>query len=206
MILVFISLLLVCVRSQPGPSTQPSAETTPPVARVQFSRLPAFNEQRIRNARRISDGIRDISGLTPPVVAEDCTHVYYMYALRYAEEQAGLSRNLFCKAMVAEGFYARGGYVKPLYLEPLYQQKICFGPNGYPFTASPRFNQLSYQRGLCPTVERLQDKEVIISTAFRPPATERDADLFIEACHRILTARDALIRAESSGSLPADLP
>ncbi len=172
------------------------------VARVQFARLPSFNNQRIRNAERISHGLKGTPGLIPPVVAEGCSHVYYMYPLRYDEAQTGMSRELFCKAMMAEGFYARGGYVKPIYLEPLYQQKICFGPNGFPFSASPRSKQLSYQRGICPTVERLQDQEIIISTAFRPPATERDADLFVAACQRILAARDALVRADVSGVLP----
>lgn len=169
------------------------------VARVQFARLPALNEQRIRNATRINEGLKDIAGIVPPVVAPDCTHVYYMQAIRFDERQTGLSRELFSKAMAAEGFYARSGYLRPLYLEPLYQRKICFGSKGFPFVANSRNEQISYKKGICPTAERLQDHEIIISTAFRPPAGEHDADLFIEACHRILAARDDIVRAEAAG-------
>jgi perosamine synthetase len=165
------------------------------VARVQFERLPELNAWRIGNAERLSKVLAEIPGLTPPAVADNCSHVYYLYGLKFDEKIVGLPRDLFCRAVSAEGFYARGGYVKPIYLEPMYQRKIAFGPNGFPFTANPRNKNLSYAQGICPVVERMQDKEIIITTAFLPPNTEEDIELFAEACRQVIANRDALLAA-----------
>lgn len=165
------------------------------VANVQFDRLAELTEWRIRNADRLTTGLKQIPGLTPPAVGEGCRHVYYLYAVKYDESRVGLPRELFCKAVTAEGFYVRAGYVKPIYLEPLYQRKICFGPNGFPFTANPRNDRLSYARGICPTVERLQDRELVLTTAFLPPNTEADVDLFVAACRKVIDNRATLLAA-----------
>lgn len=165
------------------------------VANVQFARMDELTEWRVRNADRLTRGLKEIPGLTPPAVAEGCRHVYYLYAIKYDEEKVGLPRELFCQAVTAEGFYVRAGYVKPIYLEPLYQKKICFGPNGFPFTANPRNASLSYARGICPTVERLQDRELILTTAFLPPNTEADVDLFVAACRKVIDNRESLLAA-----------
>jgi len=168
------------------------------VARVQFDRLPELNDWRIGNALRMSEGLSSISGITPPVVADDCSHVFYLYCMRYDEKTVGLPRDLFCRAVAAEGFYVREGYIKPIYLEPMYQRKIALGPDGFPFTANPRNANLSYERGICPVAERMQDKELVLTTAFLPPNTDEDVDLFIAACHRVIDSRDALLAARDS--------
>ena len=43
----------------------------------------------------------------------------------YDEKVTNIPRELFVKAVNAEGFPLRTGYVKPIYLEPVYQKKIC---------------------------------------------------------------------------------
>jgi len=163
------------------------------VARVQFGRLPEFNEWRIGNALRMSEGLKSIPGITPPTVADDCSHVFYFYCMRYDEETVGLPRDLFCRAVSAEGFYMRAGYIKPVYLEPMYQKKIALGPDGFPFTANPRNANLSYEQGICPVAERMENKELILTTAFMPPNRDEDVDLFIAACRRVIDARGALL-------------
>jgi perosamine synthetase len=166
------------------------------VARVQFGKLDALNATRIALADRMTAGLSQLPGITPPAVRENCTHVYYFYVMRYDESKTGIPRDLFCKAVQAEGFPLRAGYVKPLYLEPLYQQKICFGKNGYPFTASTRNLEISYQRGLCPVTERLQDHEIMLTGAIYPPLTNEHVDGFVEAFAKVLANRDALMRAK----------
>jgi dTDP-4-amino-4,6-dideoxygalactose transaminase len=163
------------------------------VARCQFRKLRGLNAERARLADRLTQGLSEISGLTPPVVEKDCTHVYYFYAIRFDEDEIGMPRDLFAKAVEAEGFTLRAGYVKPLYLEPLYQKKICFGPNGYPFTANPRNKNLSYAKGLCPTVERLNERELMITNIIYPPLTEADMDEFVVSCRKVIASRDALL-------------
>jgi len=166
------------------------------VALVQFRKLDELNASRIILANRLTEGLSKLPGITPPKVNNDCIHVYYFYVMKYDEEVTGIPRDLFVKAVTAEGFPLRGGYVKPIYLEPLYQNKICFGKNGYPFVANPRNNEISYERGICPVVERLQDKELLIANIVFPPYIENDMDNFVEACAKVLSNRDALMASE----------
>lgn len=164
------------------------------VAQEQFRKLPAMNAERLKLAKRLTANLSKLPGITPPKVADDCKHVYYMYVMKYDEKVTGIPRSLFVEALNAEGCFIRGGYVQPIYLEPLYQKKICFGRSGFPFTANPRNANLSYAPGLCPTCERLQDRELMLTAVMQPPQTEEDMDLFAEACAKVLSNRDALLK------------
>ncbi len=168
------------------------------VARVQFAKLEALNAARVQLADRLSAGLADMKGLRPPHIAEGNTHVYYFYPIRYDAAAVGLPRDVFCRAVEAEGYTLRPGYVKPIYLEPLYQQKICFGPNGFPFSANPRNDTLVYRRGMCPVVERLADAELMVTNITYPPLTEADMDGFVEACRKVIRNRDRLLEVNSA--------
>ena len=163
------------------------------VASVQFERLPELNEWRCNNAEYLSKRLGDVGWLVPPVVAEGCTHVYYLYCMKYDEAAAGIPRDLFCKALSAEGFYVRSGYIKPVYLEPMYQQRIAMGRSGFPFTANPRIDEISYAPGLCPTVERMEFSELILTTVFLPPSDKTDIDKFVDAINKITDNKDLLV-------------
>jgi perosamine synthetase len=163
------------------------------VGAVQFSKLDALNAARVALAERMTAGLSKLPGITPPAVRENCTHVYYFYVMRYNEAETGIPRDLFCEAVQAEGIPLRAGYVKPLYLEPIYQRKICFGKNGYPFTASTRNADISYQRGLCPVTERLQDHEVMLTGAIYPPLSNEHVERFVEAFAKVIANRNALL-------------
>jgi dTDP-4-amino-4,6-dideoxygalactose transaminase len=170
------------------------------VACIQFDRLSELNEWRVKNAEHLSHALKQMPGLTPPAVAEDCAHVYYLYALKYDKEVVGLPRDLFCKAVAAEGFPIWAGYLKPIYLEPMYQRKIALGPGGFPFTANPRNANLSYAQGICPVTERLQDEELVLTTSFLPPSTAADIDQLIGAIERVLLNRTAISAAFDGGA------
>lgn len=163
------------------------------VARVQFEKLPALTRPRVQLADRLREGLSKIPGITPPVVRDGCTHVYYFFTMKYDEQIIGLPRQLFADAVRAEGFPITAGYVKPLYLEPLYQQRIGFGKNGAPFSLNPYIDETTYRRGICPVVERLQDSELLWTNITYPPLTEKEMDGFVEACAKVLRNRDKLI-------------
>jgi perosamine synthetase len=163
------------------------------VARVQFEKLPALTRPRVQLADRLREGLSKIPGITPPVVRDGCTHVYYFFTMKYDEQITCLPRQLFADAVRAEGFPIAAGYVKPLYLEPLYQQRIGFGRNGAPFSLNPHIDETTYRRGICPVVERLQDSELLWTNITYPPLTEKEMDGFVEACAKVLRNRDKLI-------------
>jgi dTDP-4-amino-4,6-dideoxygalactose transaminase len=163
------------------------------VARVQFSRLDELTAPRVELARRLDAGLEALPGITPPAVERDCSHVYYFYVMKYDAAAAGIPRALFAEAVRAEGFALRAGYVKPIYLEPLYQNKICFGKDGFPFTANRGNAALSYAKGLCPVTERLDGNEILLTNITYPPLKPSDMDDFVAACAKVLENRDALL-------------
>jgi len=156
------------------------------VALCQFRKLDVLNASRIKLAERLTEGLKSISGISPPDVRNDCKHVYYFYAMKYDANKTGLSRDKFVKAVNAEGYYIRAGYLRPIYLEPMFTKKICFGKGGYPFTANNRNNEIIYEKGLCPVCERLNSEEVVLTNIIYPPLTIRDMDGFIAAIDKVL--------------------
>ena len=157
------------------------------VALCQIKKLDQFNNIRIGLANRISAGLKDINGISAPIVRDGCKHVYYFYAMKYDEASVGISRDHFVEAVNAEGYYLRGGYLRPIYLEPMFRQKICFGKDGYPFTANSRNNEIKYTEGLCPVAERLNDNEVIITNIIYSPITVDDMDGFVRAIKKVIS-------------------
>ncbi len=162
------------------------------VAGVQFARLPELNAKRIALCDRLTANLASVPGITAPKVADGCSHVYYFYVMKYDERATGIPRDLFAKAFQAEGFPIRAGYLKPLYLEPMYQKKVGIGRHGFPWTANPSNAEISYARGICPTVERLQDSEILLTAYMHPPLTVDDMDRYAEAMRKVIANADAL--------------
>ncbi|RKX93175.1 MAG: DegT/DnrJ/EryC1/StrS family aminotransferase, partial [Spirochaetes bacterium] len=112
------------------------------VARCQLKKLDRFVKQRVKNCNYIYSQLKDISAIKIPPVREGCSHVYYIQPFKFNEEIAGISRDVFIKAVQAEltvtekienyGVKIWAGYCKPLYLLPLYQRKIAYGKKGFP--------------------------------------------------------------------------
>lgn len=163
------------------------------VARHQFAKIDDLNAERIALAERISENLSEIEGISPPASKDDCKHVYYFYVMHYYEDIVGIPRNLFVEAVCAEGFPLRGGYVTPIYMEPVYQQKICFGADGFPFTANPRNDEIKYEKGLCPVVENLYEKTLLLTPFIYSPLTNEDMDMFTEAMKKVIVNKDALL-------------
>jgi dTDP-4-amino-4,6-dideoxygalactose transaminase len=95
------------------------------------------------------------TGLFVPKVEPNCTHSYYVYALRYY----GKDRNAYQKRLADNGVYfGVKGYAKPLYLLPIYGEK----------------------KGLCPITEDMYDNVVMGMDRLRYPMTIKDIDKMVE--------------------------
>ena len=87
--------------------------------------------------------------------------------------------------MLAEGIQIKAPYETPIYLQSLYQKKIAFGNEGYPFKLNKNYENLNYSKGICPTAEKLQNKEFIWTQMCRPPLNKSHIDCFINACNKV---------------------
>ncbi|MCA9802624.1 MAG: DegT/DnrJ/EryC1/StrS family aminotransferase [Cyanobacteria bacterium HKST-UBA02] len=167
-------------------------ELTAAIALEQLKDAEIHVARRERIASALSETVKDLEGITPPVVRENCRHVYYVWAARYLADQVGVSRELFSKALTAEGFPNSLGYVEPLYLLPLFQKRIALGSQGFPFNLSDRV----YEKGMCPIVEQMYEYELL---EFHPCAFDLDNQQLEQLCEaflKVFANRDKLRNIE----------
>lgn len=155
---------------------------------VQFSRMDGLNKARAELCGYLTEKLSDVKGLRAPAVYPGCTHAYYAYALKYDEAETGIPRDLFVKALNAEGIPFGAGYVRPLYLSPIYQEARPFAFRHYKGSAS-------YEKGICPVAEKLHEQDLVLTIIGRPPATVSDMEDVVKAIHKILDNRLELIRS-----------
>lgn len=151
----------------------------------QLKKLPMLHPPRVKCADFLTERLRGFPGLKTPVVREGVVHGYYRYALRLDESIVGVSRDKFVDALNAEGIPMVKGYTEPLYLEPMYQRRIAYGRDGFPWTYSGYKGSVSYERGICPVVERLYYRELMCTDVCHANTTENDLADVVAAFEKV---------------------
>jgi len=135
---------------------------------------------RDTNRLHLDEALDQIEGLTPlktyPQATRSANHIYL---LKYdASAFHGLSREVFFKAMQAEGIYTYAGY-RPLYKESLFTDEI----GEYPWLESEYYNQLQL-----PVTERLCNDEAVWLKQTYLLGNEQDTQDIIDAFDKVTTA------------------
>ncbi len=141
---------------------------------------------------RLNEGLAGLSGISLPVQRSGTRPVYYMYQMRFDPQEVGVSREVFARALAAEGFQTFLGYLKPLYMLPLFQQRIAIGREGWPFTLTQR----TYGKGLCPVAERLHEVELMGFDCCCQKIPDTDLDDLIAAFRKVHACREQLKKLE----------
>jgi perosamine synthetase len=155
----------------------------------QLEKLEILHEIRHRLAEQLTRQLTEFDFLTPPIVADGCTHAYYQYTMKFDERRAGVSRSLFAEAIRAEGISIAEGYVRPVYLEPMYQRRSAYGSGHFPFGTE---EDVSYKEGICPVVERLWRSELLTTDICKHPNTEREVEEFVQAVGKVSKSMEQL--------------
>lgn len=159
----------------------------------QFKQLDFLNKHRIKLAEYLTEKLSKFKGLILPEKKSSDKHVYFVYPIRFRQEIVGVSRDLFVKALNAEGIPFGAGYVKPLYLEPIYQRKIAYGEQGCPFTCGLYRGEVDYSKGICPVTERMYEKELMLTGVCKYPHTKEDMDDVVNAFQKIFDNKHELM-------------
>jgi dTDP-4-amino-4,6-dideoxygalactose transaminase len=162
------------------------------IASEQLKKLEALVTRRVEVADYLTGRLRDLPGLTPPVVRPDTRHGYYLYVMRYDAAKTGVSRDRFVATLNAEGIPMVTGYVEPIYLEPVYQQRIAFGKDGFPFTYPGYKGKVTYDLGICPVTERMHYDEVIYTNICHAGVSQSDLEDVTTAFQKVYENLDAL--------------
>ena len=152
---------------------------------AQLSKLDKLNDERIKLGTYLSTEINKIDGLEH-VKYDHVKHVYWMFGFTFDEKKIGITRNIFCEALKAEGIPCFAGYVKPLYLSPLYLEKRAFAFKHYT-------GNVIYKKGICPTAESLHESKLVNMIISRPPSTLTDMKDIVDAIQKIIKNKNELL-------------
>jgi dTDP-4-amino-4,6-dideoxygalactose transaminase len=161
------------------------------IAIEQLKKLPVLIRQRIELAEYLTENLYKMPFLSTPKVRNNSKHVYYLYPIKYHEEETGISRENYIKNINDLGiplYLFAAGYIKPLYLEPIFSAREKF-KRGYPYSLLPVNERPIYQRGLCQVTERLYDKELFVTSYNYPPLAKQDMDDIIAAFEKAAMMR-----------------
>lgn len=169
------------------------------ITREQLKKLDNLIELRIESVNYLRNKLLQIPAITGGGQAEGAKHVYYVLPFNFNSEIAGVHRNVFiqavkaelqgdCKYREGEGPLIGYGYVKPIYWQPIFQNKIAFGPNGYPFN----LGNPDYSKGICPVAERLHTDTLFHTTMFGPHFSTADLDDVANAFFKVWENRHTL--------------
>lgn len=149
----------------------------------QLRKLDSETARRNENGLYLADRLSKIDGIEPQKRDERVTaHAYHLFITRYtAEEQTGVSRDKFMKAMVAEGIPLSVGYL-PLYRSGMFEMDSNSCPLGCRFYGK----EMDYANLHLPNCERLCDSEAMWLTQTILLGTRRDMDAIADAFEKVM--------------------
>ena len=157
------------------------------VALAQLGRVKEWVGRRRALGDALTRQISGIPGLHPPATSETSGNTYWFYPLRIVEEEFGLSRDWFVRAVNAEGIPAwvwlRGG---PLYMYDALRLQRTFGTSHHPFDCACASRRIDYGPGLCPNAERTLEELVCLTV--HEFYTESDIADMATAIHKVAEA------------------
>lgn len=158
----------------------------------QLGKLESLLHERQSAAEQLARGLKGLRGLRPPVVQPGCTHVYYQFPMIYDDQQTGVPRARVVEALRAEGVPAvNGGYVN-VHLLPMYQKRLAYGSKGFPWVPEVYKGNVSYQKGICPRAEDLNERSYLGMEMCLHHYDERHVDLMVRAFRKVWAQLDRL--------------
>jgi perosamine synthetase len=162
------------------------------IASVQLDKLAQRVASRQEVAAMLDEGLKGLAGLRTPVVADGCTHAYYVYGMTIDPDVVGVNRNLLVDALRAEGVPALMAGYQNLHLLPLFRKRIAYGTQGFPWSSPYCSRDVKYGPGTCPVAEDLHVRRFIglnVCMNELPPA---EVALIVSAFRKVWSSLDDL--------------
>ena len=161
----------------------------------QLKKLGGFVKSRQALANRLSEGLKGLRGLRTPVVKPDRTHVYYVFPIVLDIGELGVSRDQIHAALQAEGVAVSKRY-QNIHLLPMYQKKMAYGSHGFPWTSNICHRDVSYDKGICPVAEELNDSTYLGFGMCVYDLSEQDVDQIVRAFKKVWNNLEHLTSAK----------
>ncbi len=170
--------------------------TSAAIAKGQLDHLDQWTDMRNDNAAKLYDAVKNFDFLEIPEIPNQTStskHAFYHMPFIYRPGVLPIDRDLFCRALSAEGMTAEPYVRIPFHLRPRIQNHDYFG-RGYPWSLAdspPR-----YQRGDCPVAEEICEVEFQIKDPLHEECSDVVAGM-VEAFRKIENAAEAIAAAAS---------
>ena len=149
----------------------------------QLKKLDDLLSEKQKRVTKLSSKISDLPGLTLPAVADNRDHSYYIFGMQIDPTITGISRDLICEALNAEGLPVNAKY-QNIHLLPMYQNKLAYGSKGFPWTSEICKRDIRYNKGICPNAEKLNDETYVGLNTCALELIDDDIDLIVNAFQR----------------------
>ncbi|MBP1933329.1 DegT/DnrJ/EryC1/StrS family aminotransferase [Ammoniphilus resinae] len=124
---------------------------------AQFRKLDDFIERRRKSATYLSDLLKGLNGVVPPLEVEWARNTYYEYALTIEPKQFKVSNQVLARALTAEGVQTAPGYLPyPIYMYEVIKNKV----QSFDVDLCPVANQACQSMLFIPWNEKLTDQHV----------------------------------------------
>ncbi len=116
-------------------------ETQAAVGRAQLRKLDMLINKRREFAHQLTEGLKDVKGITPPYESPDCYHPFHLYTICVEEEELGASRDEFMRVL-----YQEEGIQGILHYQPSYHLTGVKEKYNYPDQLCPNAEKFFYKR------------------------------------------------------------
>lgn len=130
------------------------------VGSVQLRKLDALNQRRFDNADYLSVALRDVPGITLPVVRPGCKHVFHLYPVQIDAAKFGRTKDDFIYAMLHERGVKVGTHYTPLHYATAFQKR-------------------GFRKGQFPVVESVAER--VVTLPINPRQSREALDYLIES-------------------------
>ena len=137
------------------------------VGRTQLRHLDEYLEARRRNAAYLSERLRALPEVQPPLVAEGCAHSYYRYICKLRTDLVTVPVDRFQTAVAVEGV-------------------PCYRPYPTPLPHQPVFRNAGYGERSCPNADILAGQ--FFALPVQPTVQQRDLDDVVAAIEKVAAA------------------
>lgn len=129
------------------------------IASAQMQKIDHYVNARYQQGVQLNRGLAPLDYLRVPEPYELNGHAYYVYAMHL--ENCPVARDRLADALIAEGIPGVCRRYMNIHRLPMYQKKIAYGEKGYPWTDINARKDVSYEVGVCPVAEKMNDEDYL---------------------------------------------
>jgi len=122
---------------------------------IQLKKLDRLNQRRIDNAAYLTEGLKDVPGLTLPYVTPGAKHIFHLYPVQIDPKEYGMSKEDFVYAM-------------------LHERGVKVGTHYIPLHCSTAFKKRGFKKGQFPVAEAVAERLVTLPINPRQPREALD--------------------------------